>query len=215
MNRLPFGFLVAIEGLDGAGKTTLAHALAKRLEEEGYSVVLTRQPGGTPFGEKIRRLLHDAEKRPVPLAEYLLFAADRAEHMETTVLPALREGKIVISDRMGDSSLAYQGYGSGVDKDFIRLVNAKALQEKTADLTIYLRLAPEAVQSRIGVRGKEKTSFEREHSLFFTRVAEGFDALYQEPRANLCVFDALLAPSVLAEKAYADMRVLLHESRGR
>jgi len=96
---------------------------------------------------------------------------------------------------------------------------AKALQEKTADLTIYLRLAPEAVQSRIGVRGKEKTSFEREHGLFFARVAEGFDMLYREPRSNLCVLDAMLAPTVLAEQAYAALDALLHkqlhESRDR
>lgn len=206
MNRLPGGFLIAIEGLDGAGKTTLSHAVAKRLEADGYSVLQTRQPGGTPFGEKIRRLLHDAEKRPVPLAEYLLFAADRAEHMASVIEPALAEGRVVISDRMGDSSLAYQGYGSGVDLEFIRFVNNRALKGKAADFTIYVRLDSENVQARIGARGENKTSFEREKEEFFNRVARGFDELYKEPHDNQCVLNASLVPDALAEEAYKALK---------
>src|SRR5690349_10884951 len=108
---VPGGFFISIEGIDGAGKSTISTLLAEKLQESGYAVLLTREPGGTVVGAKIRELLISSPTGLAAEAGFLLFAADRAEHVHAVVQPALAAGKIVISDRFSDSSLAYQGYG--------------------------------------------------------------------------------------------------------
>src|ERR1700730_16197149 len=128
------GMLIVIEGIDGAGKSTLAKSLADILTTQGNTVLLTKEPGGSQLGKQLRTILQNQPIPITPIAEYLLFAADRAQHIEQVVKPALERGAIVISDRMGDSSLAYQGYGRGIDKNNIRTVNQWAMQGLTPDL---------------------------------------------------------------------------------
>ena len=209
MNRLPKGFLIAVEGLDGVGKTTLCEKLAKKIEQNEYPVIQTRQPGGTALGKEIRHILHESLERPTPLAEYFLLAADRAQHMSTLILPALNDHKIVISDRMGDSSLAYQGYGRGIDLDFIRYVNNKAMQGHMPDLTIYVRLDFSEALNRLKTRGTKATAFEKESHAFFKRVAEGFETLYATPIPQLLVLEGTQTPDILADQAYQKVLLLL------
>ncbi|HBL98522.1 TPA: dTMP kinase [Candidatus Dependentiae bacterium] len=213
MNRLAQGFLIAVEGLDGVGKTTLCENLIKILEKEGFSTLKTRQPGGTPIGSKIREILHKSTERPTYLAEYLLLAADRAQHMETVILPALESGTLVISDRMGDSSLAYQGYGRGLDKDFINQVNKKAMQGHVPDLTIYVRLEPSEALKRLESRGTAATAIEQESQAFFKRVAHGFETLYATPAPHLLTLDARKTPDILAKEAYLKIIELINTEK--
>src|SRR5690606_2332713 len=108
------GFFISLEGIDGSGKSTLIHLLARWLQARGRSVVITREPGGTALGARLRKLLLEDELAVTPLAEALLMAADRAQHVAEVIRPALAAGKVVITDRYVDSSLAYQGYAGGV-----------------------------------------------------------------------------------------------------
>lgn len=208
MNRLRQGFWVVFEGIDGVGKSTLIDLVFKELERRDYCVIKTGEAGGTPLGREIRQLLHFSSDRPVPLAEYLLFAADRAQHMQQVVLPALQNKKIVISDRSADSSLAYQGFGRGVDRDRIGMVNAWSMQGVVPDRVFYLHLPVDEALRRLENRGGIATAFEREQKEFFERVVEGFEELFGE-RKNVTTLDATLTPSQLTQIVCTDLlRVL-------
>ena len=172
------GILITFEGIDGSGKSSVARSLCDALKKE-FAVVLTREPGATELGKQLRTIL---QKRTFDLdakAEYLLFAADRVQHMQEIVLPALRDNKVVISDRMADSSFAYQGYGRGVDPGMITQINRWAMQEREPDLTIYLELDYEQACERLAKRNERATVFERERADFFERVQQGFEVAFK------------------------------------
>lgn len=171
------GILITLEGIDGSGKTSAAQALYQHLKNL-HPAVLTREPGGTQLGKVLRTLLQERTFDLDPKAEYLLFASDRAQHMQEIVLPALAKGQIVISDRMADSSYAYQGYGRGVTPSMIHQVNRWAMQEREPDLTIYVMISYEEARRRLGVRNEQTTVFEKEQDAFFDRVAKGFEAAF-------------------------------------
>jgi dTMP kinase len=171
------GILITLEGIDGSGKTSAAQALYHHLKEL-HSVVLTREPGGTQLGSVLRTLLQERTFKLDPKAEYLLFAADRAQHIQEIVLPALAKGQIVLSDRMADSSYAYQGYGRGVTPSMIHQVNRWAMHEREPDLTLYIMISYEEARRRLGVRNEQTTVFEKEQDSFFERVAKGFEAAF-------------------------------------
>ncbi|MCL5436565.1 MAG: dTMP kinase [Candidatus Dependentiae bacterium] len=209
MNRLRQGFWVVFEGIDGVGKSTVLELVFKELERREYAVIQTGEAGGTPLGREIRQLLDFAIDRPVPLAEYLLFAADRAQHMQRVIIPALKNRKVVISDRSTDSSLAYQGFGRGVDRDFIRLVNAATLQQLQPQRVFYLRLSVDDAFRRLEERGGVATAFEREQKEFFERVADGFDTIFAD-RPDVITLDATLNPSQLAHIICTDLLRSLH-----
>src|SRR5438105_480243 len=118
------GLLIAFEGIDGSGKTTAMRTLYEKLRAQGYAVLMTKEPGGTDVGKQLRAMVQSMAGRIAPATEFLLFAADRAEHMHTVIQPALRTGVIVLCDRMADSSIAYQGYGRGIDMQMIRQINS-------------------------------------------------------------------------------------------
>jgi dTMP kinase len=192
------GLLITVEGGEGSGKSTLARALAERLKERGHAVCLTREPGGTEFGQVVERLL--AEKRaPAPLAELLLFEADRAEHVREVIQPALEEGTIVICDRFSDSSLAYQGYGRGIDLGLIRRLNDEATLGLKPGLTLLVDVPPEVGLSREGeqldVTGRESLEFHR-------LVRGGFLAIAREEPDRFVVIDATLAEGQVADQAW-------------
>lgn len=182
--KIKSGFLISIEGIDGSGKSTLSRVLKELLESQNYSVILTKEPGGTPLGLQIRNFLQNRTFDICDKAEFLLFASDRAQHMAQKIAPALQNGQIVISDRMGDSSLAYQGFGRGLDKEFINQVNIWAMCNRVPDLTIYLRIDYQIAFERFK-RREQTTAFEQEKSEFFKRVIEGFETIFRDRKETL------------------------------
>ena len=191
------GRLISFEGLDGAGKTTQMDLLERWLAARGMSYVRTREPGGTPLGIEIRHLLlNRPELAIVPLAEAFLFQADRAQHFATLVIPALREGKLVITDRCFDASIAYQGYARGVGAELVEQLSMLATQGYKPDLTILLDLNPSEVHRRTdtindqsGMR-EERTRFDAEAEDFHQRVQEGFRTLARAYPERIKVVDA-------------------------
>ncbi len=178
------GRLISFEGLDGAGKSTQMSMLARWLEASHVPFIHTREPGGTPLGIEIRQLLlNRPELAIVPLAETFLFQADRTQHFATLVIPALQEGKLVLTDRCFDASIAYQGYGRGVDISLIEHLSLLATQGYKPDLTILLDLNPSEVHHRTDIARdlsgtrEGRTRFDAEGEAFHQRVQEGFRAL--------------------------------------
>jgi dTMP kinase len=159
---------IAFEGSEGCGKSTHSRRLAESLD-----AVLTRETGGTPVGERLREILHDVSLTDLDArAEALMIAADRSQHMANVVLPALEHGHHVVSDRSVFSSLAYQGYGRGLNLDEIRKINAWAIRDRWPDLVILLEVPAEELERRLTTRDLDR--FEREDAAFHQRVATGF-----------------------------------------
>ncbi len=210
------GRLISFEGLDGAGKTTQMDLLEQWLESRGVPYVRTREPGGTPLGVEIRHLLLNRPELAIaPLAEALLFQADRAQHFATLVLPALSEGKLVITDRCFDASIAYQGYARGVGIELVEQLSMLATQGYKPNLTILLDLDPSEVHKRTGttsdqstMRG-ERTRFDAEAEEFHKRVQEGFRALARAYPERIKVIDASRSPQEIHEEIIELVRPLL------
>lgn len=194
------GLLIVIEGIDGAGKSTLAQNLAYQLQTDGHEVVLTKEPGGSSLGKQLREILQTQLMPITPIAEYLLFAADRAQHIKDVVQPALARGAIVISDRMADSSLAYQGYGRGINKDNIRLVNQWAMQNIEPDLVFYVKISAQDAAHRIKKR-TVLTTFEKEQSVFVQKLITGFETIFAQ-RSNVITIDGMLSAQEVTSHAY-------------
>lgn len=197
MQKIPNGFLISIEGIDGSGKSSLAKNIYQKLSD--YSCVLTKEPGGTPLGEKIRSILLAKDAQMCPKAEYLLFAASRAEHFEELVIPKLKEGSIVISDRMGDSSVVYQGYARGLEVETIKSINTWAMNNVTPNLTFYLKLSVKEAIERIKKRNYELTVFEQEET-FIYKTLDAFEDLFKNQK-NIIMLDATLSQETLANQA--------------
>ena len=177
------GRLISFEGIDGCGKSTQIRLAADYLRESGWDVKLLQEPGGTPAGERIRQILLSRSEQPDPpemdpLTEFLLFASSRAQLVKQVIKPLLEAGSThrqtrisVLLDRFADSSLAYQGYGRGLDLGFIRAVNRVATTDLTPDLTILFDIAPESALARLtGATDR----IERLGAPFFHRVRYGF-----------------------------------------
>lgn len=193
------GLLITLEGIDGCGKTLLSHNLSKELTNKKIDHILTKQPGGTVLGEKLRTILHQ-EKFVTDMAEYLLFAADRAQHITQIIKPALDENKIIISDRMADSSLAYQGYGRGLNIEKIKDINKWAMQGIKPDLTIYIEIDIKTAQERIFKRKEELTSFEKETIDFWNKVIMGYEKIFKNNK-NIIRLDGRQTPENLTIQA--------------
>ncbi len=210
------GRLISFEGLDGAGKSTQMSMLARWLEAQHVPFIQTREPGGTPLGNEIRQLLlNRPELSIVPLAEAFLFQADRAQHFATLVIPALQEGKLVLTDRCYDASIAYQGYARGIDVSLIEDLSLLATQGYKPDLTILLDLDPSEVYRRTdtgqdltGTR-EERTIFDAELESFHQRVREGFLALAREYPERIKVIDASKTPEEIHHESIGLVKVFL------
>lgn len=175
------GALLVLEGPEGAGKSTQAERLIGTLRENGFEPLLTREPGGTPAAQRIREVILDPELRIDPLPEFLLYAAARTQHVEERIRPALEEGRVVVCDRFTGSSLAYQGYGRGLDLAFVRDLNARATAGVAPDATVLLDIDVDAGLRRIAARGRTDR-LERADEAFHERVRRGF--LDQAERAG-------------------------------
>lgn len=210
------GRLISFEGLDGAGKSTQMGMLARWLDEQHVPFIHTREPGGTPLGNEIRHLLLTRpELAIVPLAEAFLFQADRAQHFATLVIPALHEGKLVLTDRCFDASIAYQGFARGLDISLIEHLSLLATQGYKPDLTILLDLDPSQVYRRTdtaqdltGMRG-ERTRFDVEVETFHQRVREGFRALARANPERIKVVDAARKPEEIHQEIVGLVKAFL------
>lgn len=210
------GRLITIEGLDGAGKTTLARALLAELRERARSgahpgrhpgvvgrVDLLREPGGVALSERIRALVKDPELRVGARAEALLYAAARAQLVEELVRPLLAAGTTVLLDRFVDSSLAYQGAARGLGVEEVRAINALATGGLTPDRTLLLRVTPRTGRERQGERGREPDRLEREGEGFFATIAAAYEELaLAEPR-RIRTIDAERPPAEVLARALA------------
>ncbi|MBE3588559.1 MAG: dTMP kinase [Thermoanaerobacteraceae bacterium] len=186
------GFFIAFEGMDGVGKTTQVQLLAESLQKKGWAVTVTREPGGTPAGERIRGLLLDpALAGLTPLAEVLLYAAARAEHVARKIIPDLEAGRVVISDRFVDSTLAYQGYGRGLDLPALSGINRLAAGSLVPHLTVLLDMPVEEALARLPA-GADR--LERESGAFFRRVRRGFLELRLRDPQRYLLLDGRLPP---------------------
>jgi len=208
------GFLIAVEGVDGCGKSTFAKSLAQSLLAQNLSPVLTREPGGTNFGLKLRQILQyrDQISKLDTKAEYLLFAADRAQHFAELVIPNLQLGKIVISDRTGDSSIVYQGYGRGLDCNKISEINHWATAGIKPDLTVYLKINLQTAQARIASRAEQPTAFEQAGEEFLKQLIIGFDSLYAN-RDDVLVLDGNLPTANLVQQVAVRILELVKAKR--
>ena len=195
------GLLVGVEGIDGCGKTSLIQAVAQLLSLQHITPVLTREPGGTKFGLQLRQILQyrDQIGNLDAKAEYLLFAADRAQHFTQVVIPNLQAGRLVISDRTGDSSLVYQGYGRGLDLKMLAQINSWATCLVIPNLIIYLRIDAQTAQARVRARAEKLTAFEQVEQAFFEKLINGFDAIYQN-QEHVLILDGKLPTQLLAEQ---------------
>lgn len=173
---------ITFEGIDGVGKSTQLNLLQTWLEERGHEVVRTLEPGGTELGQEIRHLLLHRKGDVAPRSEALLYAADRAHHVATKIRPALSQGKVVLSDRYFDSSVAYQGAARELDVDEVRNISLWAVDNLLPDLTVLLDLDAEAAMIRRSSTGTEPDRLEREKVDFFVRARAQYLALAVEPR---------------------------------
>lgn len=205
------GYFISVEGGDGSGKSTQIRKIETYLQEKGLEYILTREPGGTPVAEKIRELILDpANTALTGRAEMLLYAASRAQHVEEKILPALEEGKVVLSDRFTDSSIAYQAYGRGLG-DVVAEVNRIATAGKEPDLTIFLNITPAAGMARKNKQdGHVLDRLELEKAAFHETVYEGYLTLARESGGRIADIDA----DRPTEEVFADIRKRLDQLFG-
>jgi dTMP kinase len=211
------GLFIVFEGIEGAGKTTQLEMLADRLRARHLDPVLTREPGGTPLGHQLREyLLSRREERSEPLIEAFLMIADRADHVLRLLRPALESGRIVLCDRYGDATLAYQGGGSGVDEQTLLELNRLATGGLRPDLVVLLDLPPERAGGRLDSRGTiARDRFESEPHAFFTRVRNKYLELAEREHGKWLVLDATRPVEDLAAEIETRVASLLPGSPSR
>lgn len=181
------GLFITFEGVDGCGKTTQMRLLSEYLESKGYEVVLTREPGAKGLGEKIREILLHYNGEVSSKAESFLFLADRAQNIEKIVNPSVTAGKMVLCDRHTDSTVAYQGYGRGVDIDELKMLNNLAVGNRKPDITFVFDIDVETSMTRVG---KEKDRMESAGIEFFNNVRNGYLEIAKREPDRVVVVDS-------------------------
>lgn len=199
------GKFITLEGNDGSGKTTIALKVVESLQQEGYEVLYTREPGGIQISEKIREIILNPDYTMMDgRTEALLYAAARRQHLVEKVLPALQEGKIVICDRFVDSSLAYQGVARGLGIDVVYEINRFAIEDCMPDATIFLKVDIETGMKRIAFR-KGMDRLDQEGESFHRLVAKGYEEVLQRYPERFQIVDATRG----VEQVYADTLTLI------
>jgi dTMP kinase len=191
---------ITFEGIEAAGKSTLVAGLDHDLRDRGANVLVTREPGGTPLGDRIRQISSDPATIIDPLAEALLISASRAQHVNDVIVPGLRRGLTILCDRFFDSTIAYQGYGRGLDIEMLLGLQMTATSRIAPDLTILLDLPAQLSLERVRARGTADR-IEREGLEFHERVRSGYHALAERFRQRYVVVDAAGAPEDLRATA--------------
>ena len=204
--------LVTLEGGEGAGKTTVLHALRDALAATGADVVCTREPGGTPLAERIRELLLDPSHEPAsPQTELLLMFASRAQHVRETLLPALKRGAWVLCDRFTDSSYAYQGGGRGLDPELVALLERTVVGIRPG-LTLLLDIGVDEGRQRARGRDLVPDRIERERDEFFERVRAAYLARAAAEPQRIRVLDASRPATEVAAEAVSALRTWMREA---
>lgn len=203
------GLFITFEGIEGSGKTTLMELVARALEHNGLDCVLTREPGGTSLGLSLRRVLLDPSAAEISsTAELMLFAADRAQHVAEVIRPALDDGSVVLCDRFSDATLAYQGYGRGIDLEVIKTVDSHARGKTAPDMTVLIDLAVETglkrARSRNDARdndsdGPPESRIDDEETAFHQLVRDGYLRLAEEEQHRFLVLDGSQDPETLSD----------------
>jgi dTMP kinase len=205
--------LITLEGPDGSGKSTQQRLLVDFLTERGYEVVSTHEPGGTPIGEQVRQVIMDMNNRPMsPRAETLLFCAARAELVDELLGPALARGALVVCDRYGDSTLAYQGYGHGLDLDFLRRLLDFATGGIRPDLSLLLDLPAEEGLARKRALTAEWNRMDDYELAYHRRVRQGYLELVREEPERWRVLDAREPLEVVQARLRDEVLALLASS---
>ena len=206
------GLFITMEGPDGSGKSAQIAYLKEYFDMRGIDTIFTREPGGTPIGEKIRDIILDkANGEMCDMAEALLYAASRSQHVHQLIKPALSEGKIVICDRFIDSSIAYQGYGRQLG-DAVRVINELAIEGCMPDITFLMELSPEIGKSRIKLEYQDRLELEKLE--FHNRVFDGYQEIAQiYPERFVCV-DAGRPKEVVRDEIYHHIDRLLQNRGG-
>lgn len=196
------GFFISLEGIEGTGKTTQARFLSERLVEKGYDVILTQEPGGTVIGNRIREILLYVDHGEMSyMTELLLYNAARAQHLSEKILPALNEGNIVITDRFTDSTIAYQGYGRGIDIELLKSIDLIATGGIRPDLTILFDLDVETgLQRNKGINKVDR--LELEDIEFHKKVREGYLKIAEAETGRVRIVDASLPLKDVSEKIW-------------
>ncbi len=189
---------ITLEGIEGSGKTSQVNNMAAFLEDRGRVCLLTREPGGTEIGRRIRQVLLDPESRDLdPVAELLLYNADRVQHVKKVILPAIADGKVVVCDRYVDATRAYQGVARNLDIELVETLHRLLVADLKPDLTFLLDLPPEEglarawAQINSGDRSNRETRFEKEALAFHTRVRKGYLGLAEREPGRFVIVDAL------------------------
>jgi dTMP kinase len=204
------GIFITFEGPDGSGKSTQARMLAERLRGEGRQVLQSVEPGGTPIGQQIRRILLDpVNKELTPTSELLLMFAARAQNVEQWILPALAEGKIVVSDRFTDSSIAYQGAGRGLGWETVLAVDRIACHGLVPDLTICVDIDTETGLARALGRGSADTRLEEQAIEFHRKAREAYHELAKREPQRFKLIDGIGTPAAVAAKVWEQVTILL------
>lgn len=194
------GLFITFEGADGCGKTTQLKLLAKYLTDKGFDILITREPGAKGLGEKLREILLNYDGEVSDRCESFLFLADRAQHIDTIVKPALNNGKIVLCDRHTDSTVAYQGWGRGLDIEQINKLNTIATNGLKPDLTIVFDVDIETSMKRVG---NEKDRMESSGSEFFNKVRNGYLKIAENEPERVKVIDSTKSIEEIHKKVIA------------
>lgn len=215
MSKQRAGLFIAFEGGDGAGKSTQAARLAEALQSQGHTVLRTREPGGTPIGEKLRSLVLDHGHGHIDAhTEALIFAASRAAHATQVIRPALERGEIVLTDRYIDSSVAYQGAGRGLGEDAVRSLNEWATSGLQPHLTVLLDVDPAVGRRRRTAGEAAEDRLESEADDFHTRIRDAFLQLARRSPESYLVLPAHHSVGELAEQILARVESLLAAHHG-
>lgn len=187
------GKFITFEGIDGSGKSTQLRMLEGTLRARGVDFMITREPGGTPLGRRLREAFLETEETVAPISELLLFAADRAQHVELLIKPALAEGRIVISDRYADATFAYQGAGRGFDEATVNSVIEIATGGLKSDLTLYFDISVERALMRMSERGEtdaKQNRMDLETAEFYQRVRDAYHGIGRREPTRFKIIDA-------------------------
>lgn len=200
------GLLITFEGIDGCGKTTQIQELISRYKDQ-FEYLLVREPGGTPICEQIRQILLDnANNEMFPITELLLYSASRHQLCREAILPALKKGKIVLCDRFYDSTTAYQGYGRGIDLEFIHQLNHWATDGLVPDMTFIFDISLTEREKRM--RGKSKDRLEAGELAFQQRVCEGFRKIAAKEPQRVHLIDGMQPVKVIAEEVWQTFQTI-------
>ncbi|WP_077248006.1 dTMP kinase [Bacillus sp. FJAT-27986] len=212
VTALKRGVFITVEGPEGAGKTTVLARVGEQLEKEGYSIVLTREPGGIPIAEQIRQVILNPDHTEMDSrTEALLYAAARRQHLMEKVVPALNKGCIVLCDRFVDSSLAYQGYARGLGIEEVREINRFAIQDTMPELTLFFMIDPEIGLRRIeNHKSREINRLDLEKLNFHQKVYEGYQLLIKNEPDRIKVIDANQSFEEVYQETLQQIRTYIH-----